>query len=68
LADLGLRIHVFVSVASSESVGRAQDVHPQSPAAAPAIGVPAIPFNLTMLDGKLATVESFCGKPLEELV
>jgi peroxiredoxin len=54
----------FFSGVLCASVARAQHVHPQSKAAAPAVGAQAIPFDLKVLDGRPATLESFRGKPL----
>lgn len=45
-------------------VGRAQHAHHSVQNSAPAVGTPAILFELRTLDGKAISLESFRGKPL----
>ena len=46
------------------NVGRAQHAHHSVQNSAPAVGTPAIPFELRTLDEKAISLESFRGKPL----
>ena len=49
---------------SPSSPGQAQHDQPASKNVAPRIGAPAMPFELTTLDGKSINLTSFGGKPL----
>jgi peroxiredoxin len=51
-------------MAPSQKPGWAQHVHESRPVAGPAVGAPAITFDLKTLDGQPATTDTFRGKPL----
>jgi len=55
---------IVLAIALRPLPGRAQHVHPANPAAAPAVGAPALAFDLKTLDGKPLKLDSFHGKPL----
>ena len=53
-----------LALALMPDIGRAQHAHHSVQNSAPAVGTPAIPFELRTLDGKAISLESFRGKPL----
>ena len=50
--------------AMTPALGWSQHEHKANPSAGPAIGRPAIPFELQSLEGKSAGLANFSGKPL----
>jgi peroxiredoxin len=53
-----------LTVIVGPSLSLAQHVHPSTPSAAPAVGAPAVAFDLKSLDGKPLNLETFHGKAL----
>ena len=66
IIPLGISVALLcvLMVTVGPSLSLAQHVHPSTPGAAPAVGAPAVAFDLKSLDGKPLNLETFHGKAL----